>query len=567
MAELLGNWIVTLVVFLPLLWALILALMPAAAHNAIRRNAMTGSLVTLVVSLGLLALYFQQTTGDEMEYSSQAGDFALVTQVRWLGGAGEAPSALEVSYKVGVDGISVWLVLLTTMLTPLVIWGSFSGIRERVKEYYTLMLVLETGMLGVFCSLDLLLFYIFFEFTLVPMFLIIGVWGSTERRRAATKFFVYTIAGSMLTFAGVLCIAFEAFRASGVFTFDLLHLYALSARGLIGPDVQKWLFLAMAAGFAVKVPLFPFHTWLPLAHTEAPAGGSVILAAVLLKLGTYGFLRISLPMLPEATTYFAPMMATLAVIGIIYGALAAWVQKDLKKLVAYSSVSHLGFCILGMFSLKSAGLVGSVLYMINHGLSTGALFFIVGMIYERYHTRRFAEIGGLARKMPWLAFFLIFFALSSIALPGLNGFISEFLVLLGTFTSRGHRGALGITYAVFAALGIILSAVYMLHLCRCVLFGPLAEPEHTPDLEHVGTQDLNGREIGVLAPIAAICLALGLYPKPVLTNIQSAVDKQVLVRVLIHPGGSNWDDGVVVQADQVALSSGSARTPSDGGAR
>ena len=568
MAEVLGRWIITVVIFAPLVWALILALLPATAHQAIRRNAMTGSLVTLVISLALMLLYFQQKTGDEMEYVSQAGDFALVTQVHWLGGEEGNLSALDINYKVGVDGISIWLVLLTTLLTPLVIWGSYSGIRERVKEYYALMLVLETGMLGVFCAMDQLLFYIFFEFTLIPMFLIIGVWGSAERRRAATKFFIYTLAGSMLTFAGVLYIAFEAYRVDGVFTFDLLKLYALSERGLIVPDLQKWLFLAMAAGFAVKVPLFPFHTWLPLAHTEAPAGGSVILAAVLLKLGTYGFLRISLPLLPEATKYFAPLMATLAIIGIIYGALAAWVQKDLKKLIAYSSVSHLGFCVLGMFSLKQAGLTGSVMYMINHGLSTGALFFIVGMLYERYHTRRFADVSGLARKMPWFSFYLIFFALSSVALPGLNGFVGEFLVLVGTFTSSGHRGALGITYAVFAALGIILSAVYMLHLCRCVLFGPLKEPEHTPDLEHVKTVDLNGREIGLLAPIAALCLVLGLYPKPMLTNIETSVDKQILAHIFPgQPEAPNLGERMVVRADQVMPAEAVITAPSEGGAQ
>ncbi len=566
MPEVLGQWIVTVVVFSPLLWGLIILTLPSRATNAIRRNALAGSLVTLVATLVMMQLYFRAQTSDESGFISQAGEWALKTNVQWLGGDDPALAAMDIGYKVGVDGISLWLMLLTAVLTPLVIWGSTTGIRERVKEYYFLMLMLETGMLGAFCAMDLLLFYIFFEFTLVPMFLIIGVWGHKERRRAAHKFFIYTMVGSMLTFAGVMYVAFAGYHANGEFTFDLIKLYALAQEGLLSPTEQKWLFVAMAAGFAVKVPLFPFHTWLPLAHTEAPTGGSVILAGVLLKLGTYGFLRISLPLLPAATTHFAPFMATLAIVGIIYGALAAWVQKDLKKLVAYSSVSHLGFCILGMFSLQSAGVTGSVLYMINHGLSTAALFFLVGMIYERYHTRRFDELSGLARRMPWLTFFMIFFVLSSVALPGLNGFVSEFMILLGTFNSTGHPGALGVTYACFAALGIILTAVYLFHLCGAILFGPLREPPNTPDLEHVRTVDLNAREIGVLVPLAVFCLILGVYPRPVVTNVQAAVDRQILDRVLIEPHRTNWETEVLVEADPPSADTAVAQLPVEGGA-
>lgn len=566
MPELIGKWIVAVVVFAPLLWAMIIMLFPARATGAIRRNALTGSLVTLVAALVMMQLYFRARTSDESAFVSQAGGWALQIHVPWIGGDAPGLSAIDIGFKVGIDGISLWLMLLTTVLTPLVIWASTTAIRERAKEYYALMLVLETGMLGVFCAMDLLLFYVFFEFTLIPMFLIIGVWGHEERRRAAHKFFLYTLAGSMLTFAGVLYVAFAAYHANGVFTFDLLQLYTLVQQGMLSPDVQNWLFLAMAAGFAVKVPLFPFHTWLPLAHTEAPAGGSVILAGVLLKLGTYGFLRISLPLLPQATTHFAPFMAALAIVGIIYGALAAWVQKDFKKLIAYSSVSHLGFCILGMFSLHSAGLTGSVLYMINHGLITGALFLIVGMIYERYHTRRFADLSGLAKRMPWLTFFLIFFTLCSVALPGLNGFVSEFLVLVGTFNSTGHPGALGITYACFAALGIILSALYMFHLCGAILFGPLKEPPNTPDLQYVKSPDLNLREIGVLAPIAALCLFLGAYPFPVVSNIQSAVDRQILARVLIDPHRTNWDTEMIVHSPDPPPTPALALAPREGAA-
>jgi NADH-quinone oxidoreductase subunit M len=304
-------------------------------------------------------------------------------------------------------------------------------------------------------------------------------------------------------------------------------------------NVQWWLFLAFAAGFAIKVPLFPFHTWLPLAHTEAPTAGSVLLAGILLKLGTYGFLRFSLPLFPEASVVFAPLMGVLAVVGIIYAALVAWAQDDFKKLIAYSSVSHLGFCILGMFSLKSAGLSGSLLYMVNHGLSTGALFFVVGMIYERYHTREFDRLGGLGRPMPWLAFFLIFFTLSSIGLPGLNGFVGEFLVLVGTISSAtsmtSSPGPLGVGYAVLAATGIVLSAIYMLYMCRRLLFGSVKEPAGTPDRSSGLSVDLCRREVGVLAPIAFCCLLIGVWPNLLLSSIQPAAEKQVLERIIGPP--------------------------------
>jgi len=394
----------------------------------------------------------------------------------------------------------------------------------------------------VFCARDLLLFYACFEFTLIPLYFLIGIWGGPERQRAANKFFIYTMAGSMLTFAGILYIAYYAYAHSplGQFTFDFDKLYTLAAsrqNPLLPPDIQLWLFAAFAAGFAIKVPLFPVHTWLPLAHTEAPTAGSVILAGVLLKLGTYGFLRVSLPMLPHATVAAAPVVGALAVMGILYGALAAWVQVDVKKLVAYSSVSHLGYCMLGMFSLKLAGVTGAVIYMVSHGLSTGALFLVVGMIYERYHTRSIHEIGGLARRMPRMAFFLVFFTLSSIGLPGLNGFVGEFLVLLGTFSSKSVTaadpmvGPLSITYGVLAALGIILGAVYMFWMCQRLLFGPIKEPAGTPDLSGGLSQDLTRREVGVLVPIMVACLVIGIWPRPLLTSMQPAINRQVLAHV------------------------------------
>ncbi|GMU38416.1 MAG: NADH-quinone oxidoreductase subunit M [Phycisphaerae bacterium] len=547
-----SSWILTLVIFAPLAGVGALAMVRGDNKRAIERVALGASLAALVLAVGAALLFFQD--------APQSG-FGLKATYAWLeGGASEdalsggrgSIGGVDVAYRVGVDGISIWLLLLTAFLTPLAIASSFSAIQERVREYYILMLLLETAMLGVFCALDLLLFYIFFEFTLVPLFFLIGIWGGSERRRASVKFFLYTLAGSMITFAGVLYTAYYAYRSgAGAFTLNLEELVRLSRAGAFPAGVQWWIFLSFAAGFAIKVPLFPLHTWLPLAHTEAPTAGSVILAGVLLKLGTYGFCRLSLPLLPEASRAFAPALAVLAILGIVYTALAAWVQTDVKKLVAYSSVSHLGFCMLGLFSMKLAGMNGAVMYMINHGLSTGALFLVIGCLYERYHTREFAKLGGLARRMPMMAFFLIVFTLSSIGLPGLNGFIGEFLVLLGTATSGSTMdglapGPLGFSYAAVAATGIILGAVYMLYMCGRVLFGPLVEPvqagggrhggqeDHGGSADHGGHHDdghgggdLTRREVAILAPIAAICLLLGVYPKPMLVSIQAAAEANV----------------------------------------
>ncbi|MFQ5806757.1 MAG: NuoM family protein, partial [Phycisphaerae bacterium] len=374
-------------------------------------------------------------------------------------GEGQEESGLQISYHVGLDAISAPLVLLTALLVPLSVWCGFASIKHRVREYYAWMLVLTTGMLGVFVARDVLLFYVFFELTLVPLYFLIGIWGGPQRRYAANKFFLYTLVGSVITFAGILYLALRAadLKGTALITFDLTMLSTLT--GLSARE-QSLLFIAFFCGFAIKVPFFPLHTWLPLAHTEAPTAGSVLLAGVLLKLGTYGFLRFSLPMVPDGAVEWATAMGWLAIAGIIYGALCCWVQRDVKKLVAYSSVSHLGFCMLGMFSLLPVGLSGSVLYMVNHGISTGALFLVVGMIYERYHTRDINELGGLARQMPIMAFFLILFVLSSIGLPGLNGFISEFTVLLAAYNSE----TLGPRFGVLGATGILLGAIYMLYM-------------------------------------------------------------------------------------------------------
>lgn len=525
-----STWILTLVIFSPLLAAVMLLLSRGWGATRIRRTAFGFSLLTLLLTVIAIILYYQ-ADGDP----AGTGSFVLERHVPWFSPSLGEDNSIDISYRVGVDAISLWLLVLTAFLTPLAIWASFTGIAERVREYYVLMLLLEVGMLGVFCARDLLLFYVFFEFTLVPLYFLIGIWGGPEKRRAANKFFIYTLAGSVLTFAGVLFIAHYGYAhgPDRVFTMSIQALTDMAGENVIPGNIQWWLFLAFAAGFSIKVPLFPVHTWLPLAHTEAPAAGSVILAGILLKLGTYGFLRLSLPILPLGTVAFAPLMATLAVIGIIYGSLAAWVQKDVKKLVAYSSVAHLGFCILGMFSLKIAGLSGSVVYMLNHGLSTGALFLVIGMIYERYHTRDVNAIGGLARQMPWMAFFLIVFTLSSVGLPGLNGFIGEFLVLLGTATSAGtvdglRAGPLGYAYVVPAATGIILSAVYMFWMCQRILFGPLKEPPHTPDTSRGLTTDLTKREIGILAPIALVCLLVGVWPKPLLQSLEPSIRANIV---------------------------------------
>ena len=530
------SWILTITILSPVAGALLLMLPPYGDRASIRRSAVLYSLVTLGLTILALTRFYS------IEEASD-GAFVLMHELPWIVGESvevvdmdgylvEKPS-IDISYRVGVDGISIWLVALTSFLMPLAILSSFTAIRERAREYYCLLLLLQAGLLGVFCAMDLLLFYVFFEFTLIPLFFLIGIWGGSQRRRAANKFFIYTLAGSVLLFAGIVYLSYYSYRTLGYVTLEIAELTRLGQGGYLPLDVQWWLFLAFAAGFAIKVPLFPVHTWLPLAHTEAPTAGSVILAGVLLKLGTYGFCRLSIPMFPDATFQLAPAVAVFAVIGIIYAALAAWVQSDVKKLVAYSSISHLGFCMLGLFSLKVAGVTGGVLYMINHGLSTAALFLIVGYIYERYHTRDIHEIGGLAKRMPWMAFFLIFFTLSSIGLPGLNGFVSEFLVLLATATSGQNsdgvgRGPLGYGYVIPAALGIILGATYMLWMCQRLLFGPLTEPANTPDTSAGLTADLTRREIGILVPIGLACIFLGVYPKPLLETFESAARRNVL---------------------------------------
>jgi NADH-quinone oxidoreductase subunit M len=424
-----------------------------------------------------------------------------------------------VQFYVGVDGINLWLIVLTAVLMLPAVLISWKAVNERVNEYYAWLLLLGTGLLGVFLSFDVILFYVFFELTLVPLFFLIGIWGGPERRHAARKFFIYTLTGSVIFFLALLAVVAACYHKSPVgqrvLTFAIPDLVRIVnenlARNLphdraFWQTFQVWVFLAMFAGFAIKVPLFPMHTWLPLAHVEAPTAGSVLLAGVLLKMGTYGFLRLALPLTPDAClTIGVPLIGTLAVVGIIYGAFCALAQDDFKKLVAYSSVSHLGFCMLGMFALNQAGLTGSLLQMVNHGLSTGGLFLLVGMLYERYHTRQMGDYSGMGSKLKLLAFCMVFISLSSVGLPGLNGFVGETLVFFGMFEVRP-------ILAIVGTAGILLGAWYLLTLLQLVFFGPLKEPEHAGH----AIFDLDAREVATLAPIMGLCLLLGIYPQPVI---------------------------------------------------
>ena len=478
----------TVITFSPLLGALILLFLNKRDVSLIKSLAFIVSLIDFFLSLHLY-FYFQSDTY-EMQF---------LEKTPWIPDWG-------ISYQVGIDGISLFLVLLTTFLTPLAILSSWTAITKKIKEYMVFMLLLETGMLGVFIALDLFLFYVFWEAMLIPMYFLIGIWGGARRIYAAIKFFVYTMAGSLLMLVGILVLYYLNYQTTGEYTFDLLELM----KTIPPPAIQTWLFLAFAISFAIKVPMFPFHTWLPDAHVEAPTAGSVILAGILLKMGTYGFLRFCLPLFPDATIEFIPLISILAIVGIIYGALVSMVQQDVKSLVAYSSVSHLGFVMLGIFALNTQGLEGGILQMINHGLSTGALFLIVGMLYERRHTRMIDDFGGLSRQMPIFATFFMLVTLSSIGLPGLNGFVGEFLVLVGTFQANK-------LYATFAATGIILAAVYMLWMYQRVMFGQITKPENQRLV------DLNLREVIILVPITLFIIWIGVYPKPLFQKMERSV--------------------------------------------
>ncbi|MBN2720950.1 MAG: NADH-quinone oxidoreductase subunit M [Proteobacteria bacterium] len=495
--------LLSLVTYLPAVGALLMVLFVSGRnHHAVRYTALGIAVADFLLSL-LILPYYQV---------SQSG-FQLLEKSAWIKGMG-------IQYQMGVDGISLLLVLLTTFLGALAILSSFSAITERVKEYMACLLILQTGMIGVFFALDIVLFYVFWEVMLIPMALLIGVWGGKRRIYAAVKFFLYTLVGSLFMLIGFLVVFFAHGGATGVYTFDLIRLM----KAALPYDIQVWGFWALFLGFAIKVPLFPFHTWLPDAHVEAPTAGSVILAGVLLKMGTYGFVRFSLGLFPQAALKAIPAILTLAVIGIIYGALVAWVQPDVKKLVAYSSVSHLGFVVLGLFTVTVQGIQGGVLQMINHGLSTGALFLLVGVLYERRHTRMLDQFGGLAAKMPVFAGILGIVTFSSIGLPGLNGFIGEFLILLGAFQAKQF------VFGALAATGVVLGAVYMLHMYKKVMFGKITREENQ------NITDMNQREILVLAPILVLIFWIGLYPMPFLRVMEPAVN-DIVARLEVHEPG------------------------------
>jgi NADH-quinone oxidoreductase subunit M len=486
---LLGFPILTLIVFLPLLGVALLLFVDRAAEELAKWITLVVSGLTFLVSLPLYWAFDDKATG-----------FQFVERHPWI-------AAWGAEYHLGLDGISLFLVLLTTLLTVIAVAGTWRAVEKHTREFMITLLLLEVGMNGVFVTLDVFLFYVFWEVMLFPMYFLIGVWGSDRRLYAAIKFVVYTMTASVLMLVAILVLYWLNFRATGHYSFNLLDWYQLN----VGLPAQYWLFAAFALAFAVKVPMFPFHTWLPDAHVEAPTAGSVILAGVLLKMGTYGFIRFAMPLFPAALLAFLPWLLALSVIGIVYGALVCMVQPDMKKLVAYSSVSHLGFVMLGLFALNPEGVQGSILQMLNHGISTGGLFLIVGMIYERRHTKAIAEFGGLWRVMPVYTALSLIVVLSSVGLPGLNGFVGEYLILVGAFAVRP-------IHAVIAASAVIVAAVYLLWMVQRVYFGEVTNPKNK------ALHDLSWREMAVLAPLLVFMVWGGVYPKTFLGKTEASAN-------------------------------------------
>jgi NADH-quinone oxidoreductase subunit M len=492
--------ILSVMTFLPVVGVLLLLFIPKGNNGVLRSVALVTTLVTFLVTLPVLTGF--QTNAD----------FQFVENVPWI-----AAGPFAMRYNIGIDGISFWLVILTNFIMPIAVLSTWTAVEENVKEYMICLLLLQTGMLGAFISLDLFLFYIFWEVMLIPMYFIIGVWGGKNRVYAAVKFFIYTMVGSLLMLVALIYLYFLGIKA-GITDFSLLHFFDLK----VDPSTQTWLFAAFALAFAIKVPMFPLHTWLPDAHTEAPTAGSVILAAIMLKMGTYGYIRFAMPLFPQAANQFAPVIATLAVIGIIYAALVAMVQEDVKKLVAYSSVAHLGFVMLGLFALNEEGVTGALLQNLNHGISTGALFLIVGFIYERRHTRLITDFGGLSKQMPIFATIFMIITLSSVALPGTNGFVGEFLILVGGFESSLRW------WTIIASSGVIFAAVYMLWMFQRVMFGELNNPKNQK------LEDLNAREIAIMVPLLVMVFVLGVYPNPFIEKMTPSI-KKVIAHTRIEP--------------------------------
>jgi NADH-quinone oxidoreductase subunit M len=488
--NILGIPILTLVTFFPAAGMAVVLALPGSRTRAIKLAASIFTGLEFGATLLLLT-----------RFDASSGDMQFLERAPWI-------KAIGAQYLLGVDGISLLLVLLTSLLTFIATLSSWQAVQKRLKEYYAFLLLLETGMIGVFLALDLLLFYVFWEVVLVPMYFLIGVWGGERKLYAAVKFFLYTLFGSVAMLVGILVLR------SQYQTFDLLAMLAAGSVLPLAP--QGWVFLAFFLGFAIKVPMFPFHTWLPDAHVEAPTAGSVILAGVLLKMGTYGFLRFSLPLFPESARRYAPAIVVLALVAIVYGALVSLMQKDMKKLIAYSSVSHMGFVMLGLFVLTPMAAKGAVLQMVNHGLSTGALFLAVGVVYERRHTRLISEFGGLASRMPVYAAVFLIMTMSSIGLPGLNGFIGEFMILMGTFPVSW-------LWTAVAATGIVLGAGYMLWLYQRVMFGRLSDPANE------SLRDLTAREFATFLPLVALAFWIGIFPKPFLTVLDKPVERIIRV--------------------------------------
>jgi NADH-quinone oxidoreductase subunit M len=496
------NHYLSLLLFLPLAGALVLLLVPKENESAIKWIAISVAFAGFAISVPLWFWYNPQNAG-----------FQFVERAAWI------PS-IGAEYFLGVDGLSTLMILLTTMIGFIAVLSSWTAISERIKEYYIFLMVLQTGMLGAFMALDFLLFFLFWEVMLVPMYFLIGIWGSANRLYSAIKFFLYTLVGSVIMLLGILALYFYNHTVTGVYTFDVTQFHKLN----LPPDLQWWIFLAFFLGFAVKVPMFPFHTWLPDAHTDAPTAGSVILAAVMLKMGTYGFLRFSLPIVPDGTRQFVPFIVVLCIIGIVYGALVALAQRDWKRLVAYSSVSHMAMVMLGMFALNPVGLSGSIIQQLNHGISTGGLFLLVGVVYERRHTREISEYGGLSKVMPVYAAIFLVMTMSSIGLPTLNGFIGELLILQGVFTTTNPFLGGGKVWAAFAASGVVLGAAYMLYLYQRTMFGKVDNPKNERLL------DISQREFVTFAPLLILAVWMGLYPAPFIRRLDTSV-QHIIARV------------------------------------